>query len=396
MPVSENDEIAAREQGDSVTTLLLTVIAALAAGSLYYVQPLLDTIAHEFTIGPGRAGLLVTGTQLGFVVGLTVGGPLGDRRSRRALLTAMLTASAAMLGLASIAPSFWLLLVAMVAVGLTASAAQVAVPYAASLAVPERRGQVTGTVMGGVILGILLSRTASGALAGAAGWRWVFATAAIAMVLCALGGRLRLPVDAAAKDPRGTFTVMTSTVHLVRAEAVLRSRMLLGFFGFFGFSAMWTSLAFVLAGTYHFSDAVIGLFGLVGAMGALAAPIVGRIADHGHGALATTAGWTLIAVGWGLLWWGASSLVALIVGLLVFDFAVQTAHISNQTRVYQLDPSSRGRITTAYMGFMVIGGMLGSAVSGVVYEQRAWGGVCIAGLVATALGGAWWLRHRDR
>jgi predicted MFS family arabinose efflux permease len=394
--VSETTENAAHQQVDRTTTLLLTVIAALAAGSLYYVQPLLDTIAHEFTIGPTRAGLLVTGTQLGFVVGLTVGGPLGDRRSRRTLIAAMLTASAATLGLASIAPSFWLLLVAMVAIGLTAAAAQVAVPYAASLAAPERRGQVTGTVMGGVILGILLSRTASGALAGAAGWRWVFAVAATAMVLCALGTRLRLPIDAADKDPRGTLTLMASTVHLVRAEPVLRSRMLLGFFGFFGFSAMWTSLAFVLAGTYHFSDAIIGLFGLVGAMGALSAPIVGRLADRGHGVLATTAGWTLIAVGWGLLWLGASSLVALIAGLLVFDFAVQAAHISNQARVYQLDPGSRGRITTAYMGFMVTGGISGSAVSGVVYAQWAWGGVCVAGLATTALGGAWWLRHRDR
>ena len=353
--MGDRAEVEAKSTSGRIQLLLLTVIAALAAGSLYYVQPLLDTIANEFMIGPAQAGLLVTGTQLGFVVGLTVVGPLGDRRSRRTLLIAMLAGSAAVLGLASIAPSFWLLLAAMVAIGLTAAAAQVAVPYAAALATPERRGQVTGTVMGGVILGILLSRTASGALAGAAGWRWVFATAAIAMVLCALGARFRSPADDSDKDPRGTLVVMASTVHLVQAEPVLRSRMLLGFFGFFGFSAMWTSLAFVLAGTFHFPDAVIGLFGLVGAAGALAAPIVGRIADHGRGALATTAGWTLIAIGWGLLWLGANSLIALVAGLLVFDFAVQASHISNQARVFHLDPRSRGRITTAYMGFMVIG-----------------------------------------
>lgn len=382
--------------GRRTTTLLLTVIAALAAGSLYYVQPLLATIGREFAVGPARAGLLVTGTQLGFVGGLSVGGPLGDRRSRRTLLIAMTVASAAMLTVASVAPSFWLLLAAMVAIGSTAAAAQVAVPYAASMATPQRRGQVTGTVMGGVILGILLSRTASGALAGAAGWRWVFLAAAAAMVVCAVAALWRLPVDDTAKDPRPTLVVIASTVHLVRAEPVLRSRMLLGFLGFAGFSAMWTSLAFVLAGEYHFSDGVIGLFGLVGTAGALAAPIVGRLADHGHGVVATTAGWTLMAIGWVLLWVGASSLVALVAGLLVFDFAVQAAHISNQARVYQLDPGSCGRITTAYMTFMVIGGTVGSAVSGVVYERWAWAGVCLTGLLAAGLGGACWLRHRDR
>lgn len=381
---------------DRRTTATLALVAALAAGSIYYVQPLLDTIAREFGVGPAQAGLLVTATQLGFVGGLAVGGPLGDRTSRRTLVTALLATSAGTLGLAAVAPAFWLLVVAMTAIGVAAAAAQVAVPFAAQLADPAHRGRVTGTVMGGLLLGILLARTASGAVAGVAGWRSVFAAAAVAMAVLTLLARRRLPADHDAKDPRGLGALLGSVVGLVRAEPVLRNRMLLGALGMFGFSAMWTASAFLLAGHYGLPDPVIGLFGLAGAAGALGAPLVGRFADRGHGARATTAGWVLVVAGWGLLWLGGGSLVAFVAGLLVFDLAVQMLQISNQSRVYQLDPAARGRITTAYMVAMFSGGMVGSLVGASAYAHGGWTAVCLAGLAVAALGGARWWARRDR
>ncbi|MGI5131983.1 MFS transporter [Pseudonocardia sp. CA-107938] len=381
---------------DRRTTLTLAVIAALAAGSIYYVQPLLDTIAREFGVGPAAAGLLVTATQLGFVAGLAVGGPLGDRTSRRTLVTALLATSAATLALAAVTPAFWLLVVAMTAIGIAAAAAQVAVPFAAQLADPAHRGRVTGTVMGGLLLGILLARTVSGAVAGAAGWRSVFVAAAVVMaVLTVVAWRL-LPADRDGKDPRGLGALIGSIAGLVRAEPVLRNRMLLGALGMFGFSATWTASAFLLAGHYGLPDPVIGLFGLAGAAGALAAPLVGRFADRGHGARATTAGWILVAAGWGLLWLGGSSLVAFVAGLLVLDMAVQALQISNQNRIYQLDPAARGRITTAYMVSMFSGGMVGSVVGASAFAQGGWTAVCVAGLVVAGLGGARWCATRDR
>jgi predicted MFS family arabinose efflux permease len=380
---------------DRGTTTTFAVVAALAAGSIYYVQPLLDTIAREFAVGPAAPGLLVTATQLGFVGGLAVGGPLGDRMSRRTLVTALLATSAATLGLAAAAPAFWLLVVAMTAIGVAAAAAQVAVPFAAQLADPAHRGRVTGTVMSGLLLGILLARTASGAVAGAAGWRSVFAAAAAVMAALTVLAWRRLPADRDGKDPRGLGALLGSIAGLVRAEPVLRNRMLLGALGMFGFSAMWTASAFLLARDYGLPDAAIGLFGLAGAAGALGAPFVGRFADRGHGALATTAGWVLVAVGWGLLWLGGSSLVAFVVGLLVFDLAVQMLQISNQSRIYQLDASARGRITTAYMVSMFSGGMVGSVVGASAFASGGWGAVCVAGLVIAVVGGMRWWRCRS-
>jgi predicted MFS family arabinose efflux permease len=387
---------AARPGVGRTTTATLAVIAALAAGSIYYVQPLLDTIAREFGVGPAQAGLLVTATQLGFVGGLAVGGPLGDRMSRRTLVTALLATSAGTLGLAAVAPAFWLLVAAMTAIGVAAAAAQVAVPFAAQLADPAHRGRVTGTVMGGLLLGVLLARTASGAGAGAAGWRSVFAAAAVVMAALAVVAWRRLPADRDGKDPRGLAALIGSVAGIVRAEPVLRNRMLLGALGMFGFSAMWTSSAFLLAGHYGLPDPVIGLFGLAGAAGALGAPLVGRFADRGHGAVATTAGWAMVAAGWGLLWLGGGSIVAFVAGLLVFDLAVQVLQISNQSRIYQLDPAARGRITTAYMVSMFSGGMVGSVVGASAFAQGGWTAVCVAGLVVALLGGIRWLRHRDR
>jgi predicted MFS family arabinose efflux permease len=377
-------------------TVLLAVIAGVAVANLYYVQPLLATLAGDFHVGSGRASLLVTATQVGFVAGLTLFGPIGDRTSRRTLLTILLTAGAAVCGLTAAAPDFWLLAVAMIVMGVCASAAQVSVPFAASLAQPANRGRVTGSVMSGLLIGILLARTVSGTLADLAGWRTVFGAAAVVLLILAVVARTRLPVDTQPKQQQRLRTLMLSIGTLVRAEPVLRHRMGLGFVSMFNFSAMWTSIAFLLARDFHYSEATIGVFGLVGAAGAAGAPVVGRFADRGHGRLVTTSGWLIYAVGWLLLWLGQDGLAALIGGLLVFDFAAQAIQISNQSRVYSLAPEARGRITTAYMVSLFSGGIVGSLVSGVVYGAWGWPGVCITGLVAVTLGMLWWLRRTDR
>jgi predicted MFS family arabinose efflux permease len=158
---------------------------------------------------------------------------------------------------------------------------------------------------------------------------------------------------------------------------------------------MWTASSFFLARTYHFSDGVIGLFGLAGAAGALGAPLAGRLADRGHGHHATTAAWLCLLTGWGLLAWGNHNLTALITGMLVFDLGAQGAQISNQTKIYSLDPDARSRITTAYMVTYFIGGMLGSVIAGYTYQLSGWAAVCALGASTAATGFALWeLLHR--
>lgn len=369
---------------------LLAVVAGLAAASLYYVQPLLEGIGRQFSVGTGQVSLLVTASQVGYVAGLALLVPLGDTHNRRRLLTTLMMLASVALALTALAPTFWSLLAGLIAIGVTASSAMVAVPYAAALADASQRGRVTGSVMSGVLLGILLARTASGAIAGPTSWRVVFAVAAILSLVLAVIARRVLADDTQTKNDSPYGQVLASVLRVVRDEPVLRARLVLGALAMFGFSAMWTSIAFLLAGHYHYGETTIGLFGLVGTAGAAGAPLVGRIADRGHGQHATTAGWVLAAIGWVLLWAGATSLTALLAGLLVFDFATQALQVSNQARIYQLAPQLRGRITTAYMVTFFLGGAAGSLTSGAVYTAAGWHGVCLTGLATAALGLALW------
>lgn len=368
---------------------MLSAVAAVAAGSLYYVQPLLSLIASEFKTPLGVAGLLVTATQVGYVLGLSFVVPLGDLLEQRKILAVLLGASAVALLGAGLAPGFGPLLAILVVMGISAAAAQVAVPLAAHLAAPERRGRATGTVMSGLLIGILLARTVSGALAQLISWRAVFfAAAAVELILAALVW-LSIPKTAPVTDsPYGRL--LLSVVQLVRTSGVLRARMALGFVSMWSFSAMWTSITFLLAGDggsrYAFGEAVIGSFGLVGAAGALGARLVGRLADRGRARLAATIAWLLVIVGWALLAGGVASLAALILGLLVFDLGVQAIQISNQHAIYTVHPEARSRVTTAYMTSYFAGGVFGSLVSGFAYQVGGWLTVCGFGMGTAVLG----------
>jgi predicted MFS family arabinose efflux permease len=371
--------------------LLLALTCGAAAASLYYAQPLLHTIARAFSVSNSSAGLLVTVTQAGYVVGLALLVPIGDLLERRRLIAVMLVVTAAGLGLAAAAPSFSLFVLALAVVGVSAVVAQVVVAMSSSLAGDHERGSVVGTVMSGLLIGILVARTISGVLSELLGWRAVFVVAAVAMLLLAATLRVVLPkVPATERLPYPAL--LHSVLDLVKGEPLLRQRMLLGATAFGCFSVLWTSLAFLLSGPpYHYGNAVIGLFGLAGLAGALTAPVAGRLADRGHGRLAMSGAILVLLVSWGLLALGKSSVVALIAGIVALDLGVQAMHISNQSAVYSLHGQARSRLTTAYMVAYFMGGVILSAITSALYSSGGWGAVCVLGAATAAIGLLAWL-----
>jgi predicted MFS family arabinose efflux permease len=365
--------------------LLLAVACGAAVANLYYAQPLLGTLGHALGVSNGTAGLLVTVTQVGYVIGLALLVPVGDLRERRGLISGTLIVTAAALGVAAAAPSFVVFAAALALVGLTSVVAQIIVPMSSSLSADHERGRVVGTVMSGLLIGILVARTVSGLVAAALGWRAVFALAAVAMLVLAATLRRLLPrVPATTTLSYGAL--LRSVLLLVRAEPVLRQRMLLGALLFGCFSALWTSIAFLLsAAPYHYGNAVIGLFGLAGLAGALAASVVGRLADRGHGSAASTAAVLVMLISWAVLAAGHTSVVLLIVGIVALDLGVQGLHISNQSAIYALSAEARSRLTTAYMVSCFLGGAILSALSTTLYASAGWSGVCILGGVTAAI-----------
>jgi len=376
---------------------LMSVATGLAVASNYYAQPLLDTIAHAFSLTPGQAGFIVTAAQLGYAAGLLFLVPLGDMFERRTLIVTMTLLAAGGMLITASSRSLTVMIFGTALTGLFSVVAQVLVPLAATLATPEKRGKVVGTIMSGLLLGILLARTVAGLLAGIGGWRTVYWVASALMALMALALWRGLPKVKSETDLNYP-QLLVSVFRLFGGDKLLRTRALLGCLSFANFSILWTSMAFLLASPpFNFSEAVIGLFGLVGAAGALGARQAGSLADKGKSHLTTTGGLLLLLFSWLAIWFGHSSVIALIVGIVVLDLTVQAVHITNQTVIYHLKPEARNRLTAGYMTSYFIGGAAGSLVSASAWQHAGWAGVCAAGSLLALLNLLVWWRgfHRQ-
>jgi predicted MFS family arabinose efflux permease len=376
--------------------LLMAVATGLAVANLYYTQPLLPAIADDLGLPGATAGLIVTVLQLGYAAGLVFLLPLGDLLERRRLIVGLGVAVAAALAWFGAAPSGGVLLPAAIAVGALSVQAQLLVPLAATLASEEERGRVVGTVMSGLLFGVLLARTVAGWLAETGSWRIVFFVAGAAMLVQAAVLARRLPPSRA--DTQLSYgQLLRSVPTIIRAEPVLRLRALYGGLAFGGFSVFWTSVAFLLHGPpYGYGSGTIGLFGLAGAAGALTAGLAGRLADRGHTAATTMVATVLLAVSWIPLALGAHSVAWLLVGIVVFDMAVQALHISNQSEIYRLAPEARSRINSAYMTAYFSGGAIGSAASAAAWDAGGWSAVCVVGAGFGVAGVLVWAISRAR
>lgn len=377
--------------------VVFAIACGLIAANIYYAQPMLETIARQFHATSAAVGQVVTMSQLGFAVGLLLLVPLGDLLDRRRLIAVtLLVATVALIAMA-LAPTLAVLVIAGLVVGLTSVVAQILVPFAATLANNASRGRVVGFVMSGLLLGILLSRTIAGLISQVAGWRAVYGGAAVLIAVLIVVLWRELPEVARPAQGTSYGRLLRSVFAIAREEPLLRRRAVYGALGFASFSALWTSIAFLLARPpYSYSQAVIGLFGLVGVAGALAASAAGRWADRGL-TLRTTGGFivaTLLA--WGLIALGGVSVIALIAGILLLDLGVQGIHITNQSEIYRLRPEARSRLTAVYMTTYFLGGALGSATSATIYAVAGWPGVAALGAGFIALALLLWLTELGR
>ncbi|MRS17350.1 MFS transporter [Enterobacteriaceae bacterium RIT691] len=376
---------------------LMSVATGLAVASNYYAQPLLETIARAFELSAGQAGFIVTAAQLGYAAGLLFLVPLGDMFERRALIVSMTLLAAGGMLITATSQSLSLMILGTALTGLFSVVAQILVPLAATLASPEKRGKVVGTIMSGLLLGILLARTVAGLLASLGGWRTVYWVATVLMILMAFAlwrGLPKMKQETHLNYPQ----LLGSVFSLFARDKLLRTRALLGCLTFANFSILWTSMAFLLAGApFHFSEATIGLFGLAGAAGALGARPAGGFADKGKSHLTTTTGLILLLLSWVAIWFGHFSVLALIVGILVLDLTVQGVHITNQTVIYRVQPDARNRLTAGYMTSYFIGGAAGSLISAAAWQHYGWAGVCLAGVTMATLNLLVWWRgfHRQ-
>ena len=359
---------------------LLAASTGLSVAALYYTQPILGVLAGDLHASNQAVGWLPTLTQFGYALGLLFLAPLGDRFDRRTIiLVKSLLLAAALLAIA-VAPNLTVLLGASLAVGLLATVAQDIVPAAATLAPAEHRGRIVGTVMTGLLLGILLSRVVGGFIAEAFGWRTVFGAAAgVALLMAAVLAR-GLP----GFKPTSTVSypaLLASLAALWKQHRALRYAALAQGLLAVGFSAFWSTLAVMLHGApFHLGSAAAGLFGLAGAVGALAAPFAGRLADSRGPQWVTRVGATLAVVSFAAMFAMPSlstgaQLVLLALATVGFDLGVQATLIAHQTIVYGIAPEARSRLNAILMTTMFVGMATGGALGAQALAAWGWNGI---------------------
>jgi predicted MFS family arabinose efflux permease len=370
--------------------VLFAVATGQAVACNYLAQPLLETLRTAFGASEAVAGLIITAAQVGYAAGLILLLPLGDLFERRGLIVTLAAITVAGLTAAAAAPSIGLFILATSVIGLTSVMAQLLVPFAATLASEAERGRVVGNVMSGLVIGILLARTFSGVVADLSGWRSVYALAAVLMAAQAVVLCIKLPrFEKSAGLPY--HRLLASTVTIVRRDPVLRRRALYGLLSFASFSALWTTLAFLLsAPPFGYSDGVIGLFGLVGVAGAVTASVVGRFTDRGWVYWITGGSAWLMLIGFVVLWPGGGSLAMLLVGIVVLEVGSGGLHLSNQSEIYSRRPQERNRVNSFYMTSCFLGAAGGSILAALSFEHFGWVGTCVlGGLISCATIARW-------
>ena len=367
---------------------LLAVASAVAVANAYYVQPLLLEVGEAVSISRGLVGVLPALSQVGLACGLAFLLPLGDIISARRLLLAVIPVQIAALVLFATSGSALTVAAASLLIGLFGITPYILPPYA-SLHVPASRlGHVTGVLTRGIIVGILLARTASGIIGTHLGWRAVYWIAA-AMMTAELFLLTRIVRPGSATLPPGGVPyrdLIVSLVRLLRTVPELRIAALCVALSYGSFMVFWLGVTLYLQGpAFGWTPQATGLVALVAAAAASAAPLFGRVVDRSGPHATRAAGLAGMVVAWVLLAVFEGHLAGMAVGLIVLDISATIVDIANRTILYGLDAGIRTRLNAVYQVAMFSGGAAMSVLVGVCWSRGGWLAVCALGVVPVAV-----------
>ncbi|MDO6547145.1 MFS transporter [Pseudoalteromonas carrageenovora] len=363
-----------------LSNTLVSIIAlccGLIVANIYYAQPIIELLAPEVGLSPHSASFIVSLTQIGYALGLFFLVPLADLVENKRLMLITLGVSFLSLIGTALADTPNVMLILCLMIGISSVSVQVLIPLAAHLSSDEKRGQVLGNIMAGLLLGILLARPISSLIADHFGWRAVFYFAAGCMVFIASVIYFAIP-HRHPNQKTSYFKLLKSLKQLMITQPVLRQRALFQALMFASFSLFWTSVPIVLAREYGLSQSQIALFALVGAAGAIAAPIVGRLADKGYTHQLSLLAKVIAAVCFlPSLFELPNGIIILALTGVFIDFAVQANMVLGQRAVYSLEPQSRARLNAIYMTSIFVGGAVGSLIASPLYEAGGWTSVAL-------------------
>ncbi|MEX3690131.1 MFS transporter [Paraburkholderia sp. BR14263] len=369
--------------------VMMAIIAGAVITNIYCTQPILPLIAAGLRVNITTVDLVAAAALLGFSTGLALLLPLGDRFDRRKLVLTQIALALVFAATAAVAPGIWALIAASFALGIVSCVPQQLVPFAAVMSLPSERGRNVGTVVSGIMVGILVGRTIAGAIGAAWGWRAVYGVEAAFMVPVFIAAAALLPKGVPSTN-LSYGRLLASLWPLVRDNRPIRESMIIQALLWACFNAFWVNLAALLkSGPWHLGSAWAGGFGIIGAAGAFAASLGGNATDRVGFRKVIGASIVIATLAYVLLSGAATSLTLLIVGVIVLDIGVQSGLVSNQTRAFSVDPKAQGRINSLYMTATFFGGAVGATVSGWLMSRFGWSGIVafgvVLGIVASAI-----------
>ncbi|MFJ3487431.1 MFS transporter [Pseudomonas sp. NPDC090202] len=357
--------------------VMMAIIAGAVITNLYCVQPILPLIAASLEIDQTTVDIVAGMALLGFAFGLALLLPLGDRFDRRKLVLGQIVVAIVFALAAAASPSVWTLIAASFGLGMVACVPQQLVPFAAVMSLPSERGRSVGTVVSGIMVGILLGRTLAGVVGAAYGWRTVYVVEAAFMVPVFIAAASLLPKGVPSTQ-LSYGKLLASLWPLVRDNKPIRESMIIQALLWSCFNAFWVNLAVLLSdGPLHLGSGWAGAFGLIGAAGAFAASTAGRGSDKFGTRAVIAASIGIVLLSYLLLAGAGSSLIWLVLGVIVLDIGVQAGLVSNQARAFAVDPKAQGRINSLYMTGTFFGGAVGTVISGWLMARFGWSGVVL-------------------
>jgi predicted MFS family arabinose efflux permease len=376
------------------TLFIMAAAAGICVASIYYNQPLLDQMRETFGASVSQIGWIPTLSQVGYAFGMLFLVPLGDMLERKSLIIIFTLLSACFCGWVALSPNFISVAAASLFLGLASMTPQLIIPFAAHLAADNQRGRVVGTLMSGLLLGILLARTVAGFIGAAWGWRSMFGLAAGVLLVLTIILAMTLPRSEPTFKGR-YIDLLKSVVKIFKEQPVLREGALFGAMLFGSFSAFWATLIHLMqTPSFDLGARAVGLFGLLGAVAALVTPWVGSLTDKGDARNATGLMIGVTFFSFIIFAISGQSLIGLAIGVIVMDIGVQAGHLCNQSRIFRLLPDARSRIQTAYMFCYFTGGAFGSFIGSWSWTHYQWIGVCASAMVMLAVGFSHFLMKR--
>jgi len=339
----------------------MAAACGLSVANLIYAQSLLVTMAHSFATSADQIGFVLTLGLLGYAVGAILIVPLGDKYNQRSLIAIMLCVVAIALATMAAAPTVTLLVIASFCVGLTSILTELIIPFAARLVPSNERGRIVGTMASGVLVGTLLANILSGFVGKYLGWQAMYWIAAALMIVLAIVTHTLLPSDRSAKSEVSYPQLLGSLWNILRSEPVLQEICFIGILVYGAFNVFWVTLSFFLeTPPYHYQSDVVGLFGLTGIVGALAASYVGKFADHKDARRVNVVALPITLLSFIVMWLTGQWLIGLIIGAMLLELGVQSSLVANEARTYSLDSAAWNRLNTIRIFVSATGGSLGS------------------------------------